>query len=240
MGFVIQIFGWPPNSSSVGEKKNPLLIGALLLLEAALFAFAWSHWFWVSWTILLPVGMGSIGYISLAPLGYNFPCRGRDSWVAIAVRSNTEWRRLCEVMDRPDLASDPRYSTLYGRTEHINQLEQAVEELTSDQEADTVTEKLQAVGIPSAPVANAAQVLENPQLNARAFFDDVTQSLTGTYRHAGTPWRLTHSPRKPRRPAPMLGQHSVQVFRNLLGIPEREIASLIYRGITGDTPEPEE
>ena len=143
-------------------------------------------------------------------------------------------------MDRPDLASDPRYSTLYGRTEHINQLEQAVEELTSDQEADTVTEKLQAVGIPSAPVANAAQVLENPQLNARAFFDDVTQSLTGTYRHAGTPWRLTHSPRKPRRPAPMLGQHSVQVFRNLLGIPEREIASLIYRGITGDTPEPEE
>ena len=175
----------------------------------------------------------------MAPHG-NFPCRGRDSWVAIAVRSNSEWRSLCEVMDRPDLASDPRYSTLYGRTEHLNQLEQAVEEWTSGQEADTVMDKLQAVGIPSAPVSNAAQVLENPQLNARGFFDDVIHPLTGTYRHTGTPWRLTHSPRKPRHPAPMLGQHSVQVFRNLLGIPDKEIASLIDRGITGDTPDPEE
>lgn len=47
------------------RKENLLLIGAFLLLEAALFAFAWSHWFWVSWAILLFVGMGSIGYISL-------------------------------------------------------------------------------------------------------------------------------------------------------------------------------
>ncbi|MDE2844492.1 MAG: MFS transporter [Chloroflexota bacterium] len=47
------------------RKKNLLLIGALLLFEVALFAFAWSHWFWVSWAILLFVGMGSIGYISL-------------------------------------------------------------------------------------------------------------------------------------------------------------------------------
>ena len=47
------------------RRKNLLLIGALLLFEAALFAFAWSHWFWLSWAILLFVGMGSIGYISL-------------------------------------------------------------------------------------------------------------------------------------------------------------------------------
>ena len=47
------------------RRKNLLLIGALLLFEVALFAFAWSQWFWVSWAILLFVGMGSIGYISL-------------------------------------------------------------------------------------------------------------------------------------------------------------------------------
>ena len=47
------------------QKKNLLLIGALLLFEVALFAFAWSQLFWVSWAILLFVGMGSIGYISL-------------------------------------------------------------------------------------------------------------------------------------------------------------------------------
>ena len=47
------------------RRKNLLLIGSLLLFEAALFAFAWSQWFWLSWAILLFVGMGSIGYISL-------------------------------------------------------------------------------------------------------------------------------------------------------------------------------
>ena len=47
------------------RRKNLLLIGALLLFEAGLFLFAWSHWFWVSWTLLLFIGMGSIAYISL-------------------------------------------------------------------------------------------------------------------------------------------------------------------------------
>ena len=47
------------------RKKNLLLIGALLLFDVSLFIFAWSHWFWVSWGILLFVGMGSIAYISL-------------------------------------------------------------------------------------------------------------------------------------------------------------------------------
>ena len=119
-------------------------------------------------------------------------------------------------------------------------MEQAVEEWTSDQDADTVMEKLQTVGIPSAPVLKAAEVLENPQLQARGFFDEVTHPLTGTYRHAGTPWRLTHTPRKQRDPSPTLGQHSVEVFQNLLGLPATQIADLIVRGITGDTPAPEE
>ena len=100
--------------------------------------------------------------------------------------------------------------------------------------------KLQAADILSAPVANAAQVLENPQLIARGFFDEVTHRLTGTYRHAGTHWKLTNTPRKQRDPSPTLGQHSVEVFQNLLGLPANLIADLIERGITGETPAPEE
>ena len=176
---------------------------------------------------------------SMAPHG-NFPCRCADSWVAIAVRTDAEWRRLCQVMERPDLAANPAYSHLPGRLQHIDDLESVVAEWTSPQEAYTVMERLQAVGIPCAPVLKAHEVLENPQLNARGFFDEVSHPLTGTFRHAGTPWRLAHSPRKPRDPAPTIGQHSVQVFRDLLGLPPERIADLIDRGITGDTPAPEE
>ena len=175
----------------------------------------------------------------MAPHG-NFPCHGDDSWVAITVRSDAEWVRLCEVMDRRDLAADPRYADLLGRQGHVADLERAVSEWTSGQDAYAVTARLQAVGIPSAPVLKAAEVLENPQLKARGFFDEVTHPDTGTYQHAGTPWRLANSPRRPRSPAPTLGQHSVEVFHNLLGLSHEEIAALIESGVTGETPAPEE
>ena len=175
----------------------------------------------------------------MAPHG-NFPCQGDDSWVAIAVRSDSEWVCLCEVMDRPDLATDPRYADFAGRQGHVADLERAVSEWTSGQEAYAVTARLQAVGIPSAPVLKAAEVLENPQLKARGFFDEVTHPDTGTYRHAGTPWRLANSPRRPRSPAPTLGQHSVEVFHNLLGLSREEVVALIESGVTGETPAPEE
>ena len=175
----------------------------------------------------------------MAPHG-NFPCQGDDSWVAIAVRSDAEWVRLCKVMDRRDLATDQCYADLAGRQEHVADLERAVSEWTSGQEAYAVTARLQAVGIPSAPALKAAEVLENPQLKARGFFDEVTHPDTGAYRHAGTPWRLVNSPRKPRSPAPTLGQHSVEVFHNLLGLSPEEIAALDESGVTGETPAPEE
>ena len=175
----------------------------------------------------------------MAPHG-NFPCQGDDSWVAIAVRSDSEWVRLCEVMDRPDLASDPSYADLAGRQGHITDIERAVSEWTFGQEAYEVTARLQAVGIPSAPVLKAAEVRENPQLKARGFFDEVTHPDTGAYRHAGTPWRLVNAPRRLRSPAPTLGQHSVDVFHKLLGLSHEEIAALIESGVTGETPAPEE
>ena len=176
---------------------------------------------------------------SMVPHG-NFRCGGEDSWVAIAIRSDAEWSRLCEVMDRADLAADSRYSSLSSRRQHIAWVEEVVSQWTAGQEAYVIMERLQAVGIPSAPVLKSAEVLENPQLQARGFFDEVTHPLTGTYRHAGTPWRLTNTPRKQRDPSPTLGQHSVEVFQNLLGLPATRIADLIERGITGETPAPEE
>ena len=175
----------------------------------------------------------------MAPHG-NFPCQGNDTWVAISVRSDAEWMRLCEVMERADLAVDPRYRDLAGRQRHVADLEDAVSRWTSAQDAYAVSSRLQAVGIPSAPVLKAAEVLENPQLKARSFFDDVAHPDTGTYQHAGTPWRLVNSLRKPRSPAPTLGQHSARVFRNLLGLSNEDVAALIDRGITGETPSPEE
>lgn len=166
----------------------------------------------------------------------NFPCCGDDSWVAIAVRSDQEWQKLCGIMGESELSEDQRFSDAAGRLSHVDKLEQLIAQWTRELKAYDIMGRLQDAGIPCAPVLNAHEVLENPQLKERGFFEEVDHPQTGAYLHAGTPWRLSRSRSQDRRPAPALGQHSEQVLSTLLGVSEDELDSLAERGIIGDTP----
>ena len=171
----------------------------------------------------------------MAPHG-NFPCRGDDSWIAIAVRSNEEWRRLGAILGGDDLAADPRFADLAGRLEHVDELEGIVADWTRDKDAESITIRLQTEGIPCAPVLKTREVMGNPQLDARGFFEPVDHPDTGTYLHPGAPWRLSGIPARIRTPSPGIGQHSFQVLSGLLGLSIGEIEGLVNIGITGDTP----
>ena len=171
----------------------------------------------------------------MAPHG-NFPCDGDASWVAIAVRSDQEWQRLCGIMGEAELAKDQRFTEVQGRLRHIIELEQLITQWTRERTAYNIMNQLQAEDIPCAPVLKAHEVIENPHLKDRGFFEKVDHPQAGTYLHAGTPWRLSRSPSRVRNAAPALGQHSGQILTTLLGVSTDELLSLVERGITGDTP----
>ena len=171
----------------------------------------------------------------MAPHG-DFPCQGADSWVAIEVRSDAEWARPWEIMGNADLASNHPFAKLAGRLRHVVELEQAIAQWTRDQEVYVVIGLLQAQGIPCALVLKAREVLENPQPRARDVFEEVSHPQTDAYLQAGTPWRLTLSPRRVRTAAPALGQHCWEVLSTLLGLSEDESRASLDKGITGDTP----
>lgn len=175
----------------------------------------------------------------LAPHG-NYRCRGEDAWVAIAVRSDEEWARLCAVMGRPEMAADPRFAKAADRRQHADELDQLVEEWTRERDAYTVMELLQREGIPSGPVLKALEVFDNPQLKARGFFEVVHHPEAGTHLLPGMPWKLSRTPGRIRRPAPCLGEHNREVLGGLLGLSPAQIESLIEKGITGSTPPVEE
>ena len=166
----------------------------------------------------------------------NYRCRGEDSWVAIAVRSDDEWARMARVMGSPELASDPRFSDLRGRLANIRELNAIVSEWTRDKDAYEVTEALQAESVPSAPVLKAAELLDNPQLAARGFFETLEREDTGPLPYAGVAWKLSETPGRLGGPPPGLGRHSEEVLRELLGMPNAVVQDLVLRGITGDTP----
>ena len=171
----------------------------------------------------------------MAPHG-NYRCKGEDSWVAISVRSDAEWQRLCILMGRQELAEDARFLKTEERLANADALDRLVEDWTLDKEAYPIMELLQGQGIPCAPVLKASEVLDSPQLQARGFFETVHHPEAGTHQMPGMPWRLSRTPGSIRLPAPCLGEHSRRVLMEHLGLTETDLADLEQRGITGQDP----
>ncbi len=171
----------------------------------------------------------------MAPHG-NYRCRGEDAWVAIAVRSDAEWERLCQVAGRPEWNQDPRLADMIGRRRHTKELDGLVEAWTRELEPAEITELLQGVGIPAAPVLTAEGVMSNPQLQARDFFEMVHHPEAGSHPMPGMPWKLSRTPGSIRMPAPCVGEHSRPVLKRLLGLEADYLARLEEQGVTGQTP----
>ena len=171
----------------------------------------------------------------MSPHGF-YQCKGEDSWIAIAVRSDSEWQILCAIMGRPELASDSRYSTTDGRLKHADDLDSVVQNWTLKRNAFETSELLQKQNIPASPVLKALEVPKHPQHESREFFETVDHPATGPYPVAGVPFRLSETPGRIRMPAPTLGQHSELVLKGHLGVSDTEYAGLVSQGITGDDP----
>jgi crotonobetainyl-CoA:carnitine CoA-transferase CaiB-like acyl-CoA transferase len=165
-----------------------------------------------------------------------YPCQGDDSWVAISVGSDDEWRGLCQAIGQPHLVQDPRFATVMARRDHQAVLDQILAAWTQQQEHYHAMHLLQAHGVAAGAVLKGGETLVDPHLEARGFWDVVDHPEVGTYRQVSTPWRLSKSPRRPTLPSPSLGEHNRYVLGNLLGLSDQEIAALEAQGIIGTRP----
>ena len=165
-----------------------------------------------------------------------YPCLGEDMWVAIAVGTEDEWRGLCMTMGDLELASDNRFCDSESRHANQKELDAIIALWTIEQDHYEAMHQLQSHGVPSAPVLNGNEVITDPHLESRGFWDVVDHPETGPYKQVTTPWLLSKSPRGIPSPAPGLGEHNHQVLAELLGLSENEIADLITNGITGEIP----
>ncbi len=167
---------------------------------------------------------------NMAPHGV-FRCEGEDRWVSIACGSDEEWRALCEAMDQPGLANDPRFRTLSDRKANEDALEAIVEEWTIVRDPFGITQQFQAVGVAAfTPLVNR-ELSEDPHLNARGFFVEKEHPEVGVRRHAGIPWRMSETPCEVWRAAPVMGQDNDYVLGELLGMSSQQIASLKERQV---------
>ena len=178
------------------------------------------------------VPRGSLLPDRAAALHDAYPARGDARWIAIAVLTEPQWQALIKLMDRPDLAADPRFATASDRVANVAALDEQVAAWTRDQEAHALAERLQAAGIPAGVVQTAADLLEqDPQLATRRFYQMVEQPEVGPIRVSSLPLRWQAGPPPIRLPAPRVGEHNEYVLREVLGLSEEEYIDLVVNDI---------
>ena len=173
---------------------------------------------------------------AMAPHGV-YPCQGQDRWVAIAVRGQAEWRALCETMDAPRLADDPRFATLDARLSNRVELDDELSRWTRTLDRYQVADRLQKRGIPAGPVLDCgADAYDDPHLQSRGYFQTVAHPDAGTHLLSGPIWKLASEAAPLHGPAPMLGEHNDRVLGEVLGFPPRRLRSLELAEVIGKVP----
>ena len=166
----------------------------------------------------------------------SYQCAGDDRWVAIAATNDEEWRQLAQQVGGPELAGDSRFSTLAGRMEHEDYLDELISGWTADKKAYDICHLLQKEGVPASPVMGGPDLLADPHYEARGTFVRVNHEQVGEMSYPGIPWKMSETPGEVRWASPTLGQHNRQIYGELLGIPAEDIDDLETQGIIGTKP----
>ncbi|MBI2171515.1 MAG: CoA transferase [Chloroflexi bacterium] len=176
-----------------------------------------------------------------APHGV-FPCQGQDRWIAITVSSDQEWQRLRKAMGEPAWSMDARYGTVTGRWNHRHDLDKLLSEWTAPQDSKALMHHLQRCGVTAAAVYTAADLVADPHLNERSYFeafDNKNAPAAGPRKLAGRPFRMSNYQISLRQ-VPALGEHNRKLLQELAGLTDGEIESLVEQGVLHTTPKPDE
>jgi crotonobetainyl-CoA:carnitine CoA-transferase CaiB-like acyl-CoA transferase len=148
-----------------------------------------------------------------------------DGHVAIAAgASDAVWRRFCDIIGRGDLTRDPGFATAAARRDRRDQVAAIIQGWTGQRSKAEVVRVLSSAGVPAAPVNNVAEMVADPQVQAREMFVELDHPTYGPVKTTGTPLKLSETPGRVRWLAPMPGEHNEHVFVDLLGHSKEELA----------------
>jgi crotonobetainyl-CoA:carnitine CoA-transferase CaiB-like acyl-CoA transferase len=162
---------------------------------------------------------------------------GDDDWLAFTVRDDDEWRALCAVLERGDWLEDSELASAEGRRARHDELDAGISEWAAPLDHREAADLLQVAGIPAAPVLANYELVTDPHLHEREFYIPITHPEAGVLPFAGMPWKLSRTPGRVSRPAPLFAEHNDYVLGDLLGLDQGERAALEASGVAGREPE---
>lgn len=197
------------------------------LFETALGLSVWeSAELWGAGEV--PVPIGSANRMS-APYQ---AVRASDRHFVIGAANPKLWTALCGVVERPDLLSDPRFADNVLRIRHREVLVAELERTFAQRTAAEWVDALLAAGVPAAPILDYAEALSSEQAVARNMVLKIQHPVEGETRALGFPVKLAGTPQQVRHPAPLLGQHTDEVMREI-GLSAEAVDALRRGGAFG-------
>jgi crotonobetainyl-CoA:carnitine CoA-transferase CaiB-like acyl-CoA transferase len=159
-----------------------------------------------------------------------YPAAGTDEWVAVACRSDGDWRAMREVVGE-SWAFGSRFETLAARLEHQDELDTKLEQWTVRHDRFQLAASLQQSGVPAAAVQRPGERVDHdPSTASWGLWPVATHPIMGEVRVEGLPIHLSDTDWCIRRGAPLLGEHNDYVFGELLGIDASRRADLRKSG----------
>jgi crotonobetainyl-CoA:carnitine CoA-transferase CaiB-like acyl-CoA transferase len=159
------------------------------------------------------------------------PFSAADGEVILACGNDNLYRKFCEAAGCAGLASDPRFETNGKRVENRVELTRLLGEIFRKRSKKDWVELLDAAGVPNGPINDIAQVFAEPQVKARGVRIEVEHPVAGRLPMVASPMRFSGTPLEHRRPPPLLGEHTEEVLRELLGKGVGELARLRESGV---------
>jgi formyl-CoA transferase len=164
--------------------------------------------------------------------GWILKCKGwetdPDAYIYFITQAPV-WGAICDVIGKPEWKTDPDYATPLARLPRLRKIFDTVERWTETKTKFEAMEILNKYDIPCGPILSMKEIAEEPSLRATGTVVEVDHPTRGKYLTVGNPVKLSDSPADVRR-SPLLGEHTEEILRRVLGYSDKEVAEIKTSG----------
>jgi crotonobetainyl-CoA:carnitine CoA-transferase CaiB-like acyl-CoA transferase len=157
-----------------------------------------------------------------------------DGYIVVATRQEAFWRKLCTILDHPDLAADPRFDGNANRVKNRAVLVPLLEEIFRTRTSADWLRRLRDADVPAAPVNNVDAAFAEPPVAEREMIVEYDHPQVGKVRLPGNPIKMSGMGETISQPAPMLDEHTDAILQSLLKLSADEVAALRKDGAIGE------
>jgi CoA:oxalate CoA-transferase len=155
----------------------------------------------------------------------------KDGYVYIAAPLLGQTIAVFKTMGREDLLNSPFCAEGNVRIKYKKEIDDLIGAWTKTKTVEYILDVLKKADVPCSAVPDFAQVCNDPQIKAREMVIEVEQMLSGKVKAAGSPFKFSKTPGNIKYPAPFLGEHNVEIYSDMLGYTDQEMAKLANDGV---------